>query len=69
MCDDVAVARELLAGGTDVVLVVAPGQQAPVGALRDAGPGRLAVVVGSLADEATREAAAELAAELWGRRA
>ena len=53
-----------LAGGESVVLVLDPGAP-PIGEVRQ-GPGRLAVIVGSPADPAVREAAAAMDAELFG---
>lgn len=53
--------------GEPVVLIVAepdPGEPAPVAAR----PGRIAVLVGDPADEATRAAARAMEAELFGPR-
>jgi hypothetical protein len=62
--DNLEAATELLAQGVDVVLVIEAG--AVEGALPAGGPGRLAVLVGSVADPEVRVAAEAMAAELFG---
>ena len=61
--DDVEAALGRLAAGESVVLVLEPGSP-PIGEVRQ-GPGRLAVIVGSLSDPAVRDAAAAMDAELF----
>jgi hypothetical protein len=62
--DDVVAAARLIAAGQNVVLVVDPdGDQV---AWPSGGPGRLAVLVGSVDDPAVRAAAEVMAAELFG---
>jgi hypothetical protein len=64
--DDVAAAAEFLACGINVVLVLDPGGDQV--ALPADGPGRLAVLVGRIADPLVLVAAEEMAAELFGDR-
>jgi hypothetical protein len=60
----VAVAGELLAEGVNVVLVADPACGEVV--LPAPGPGRLAVLVGSLDDPVVAAAAAAMGSELFG---
>jgi hypothetical protein len=59
-------ARALVAAGEAVVLVVAPDD--PPLADLNSGPGRLAILVGSLSDPEVRQAAEAMDAELFGYR-
>lgn len=63
--DDMAAASELVASGSDVVLLVA--EDSEPGALPD-GPGRLAVMVGDPGDPGTVAAAKAMYSELFARR-
>ena len=60
--DEVAAAVGMVASGANVVLVIAEGTNP--GRLPE-GPGRLAVMVGDLADPETRAAAEAMHAELF----
>jgi hypothetical protein len=62
--DDVTAAAALVARGVNVVVVVDPDAD-PV-RLPPAGPGRVALMVGRLADPEVRAAAEAMAAELFG---
>jgi hypothetical protein len=63
--DDPEDARRLVAAGEAVVLLVDEG--APPVSWVTAGPGRLAVLVGSTSDPASWVAAQAMAAELFGQ--
>jgi hypothetical protein len=61
--DEVKEVGALVRGGVDVVLLVDPA--AGHVSLPAGGPGRVAVLIGRLDDEAARSAAAQMAAELF----
>ncbi|HET6965730.1 MAG TPA: hypothetical protein VFH58_13220 [Acidimicrobiales bacterium] len=63
MTDDPEEARSALARGDRVVLVLGPGAPA-----RPARAGALAILLGDPTDPAVQFAAAEMEAELYGRR-